>query len=629
MSLVSRSAICIISLLWLNLLLASAVQAEEYRTWTDSTGKHKLRAKLESVEDGKAILECDNGKKKKIPLDKLCQADRDFIAKQNLDSPFEDSDDESTGTAGKPSGGGPRKIKVDWLRSQEVFLDSADIKWQVTPPAAPSSDFHPKSVPLPPKKDFFEKLTGMAVNPTAKAAVISYALDRMKDKTMRLLLCDLQSGRVTATVTIPDENMAPLALHDDGRHVLMRSNEFGFGKQNRLEIWGIKGNRVDRTLNWTPHEGDWGPSQDVLWAEYLGPNRLAMCSRGGKMAIWNLETGQPICHVLASDGSVPSLSADGKMIAIVSKGSVGLFDVEKQEMIATHETPRDLKRPAVAFSPSGRKIGCIANDRILVWDTASGELEKDFALPGLRIHGAIDFPDDEFILANRKYLIELKNQLKLWQYDGAEQVRTVSGTTLLAIPGDNRSGLLLAKKLPHPEATTLLEKAIKQPDLFVFHKGTPVNLDVSGIPDPTEQSKAKAALTKKLAELNCPIDPAAQVKVVALIEGPKSREIRYMHSGTYQVQEYFTRLKIVYQGQTLWETYHTNIPGMLSLKKGENIEGVLRKASSKPSYGLYQTVVLPEFLQKPSGDKFPGASQTLGKTHLTPRGIRSSRRRRR
>ena len=99
--------------------------------------------------------------------------------------------------------------------------------------------------------------------------------------------------------------MAPLALHDDGRKILMRSNEFGFGEQNRLEIWTIKGKNIARSLIWTPSRGRLGAVADVVWAEFIDAKRLATCSRGGKMAIWNLATGQPICHIEASDDSIP------------------------------------------------------------------------------------------------------------------------------------------------------------------------------------------------------------------------------------------------------------------------------------------------------------------------------------
>ena len=169
----------------------------------------------------------------------------------------------------------------------------------------------------------------------------------------------------------------------------------------------------------------------------------------------------------------------------------------------------------------------------------------------------------------------------------------------------------------------MLKKALEQPDLFVFHKGTPVKLDVSGIPDPGEKAKAEESLTKKLKDLGCPIDPAGQVSIVASVEGPKDREITYMHSGTYHVQEYITWLKIVYEGQTLWETHYTNIPGILSLKQGRERRRQVSARRSQARLCPVQNAVLPEFLQKPSDKTGAGAEQTLGTTQLTTQGFRA------
>ena len=515
MAIVSRFACRFGCFLILGGLVASAAWGDDFRTWTDSTGKHKLRAKLESVEGGKAILVREDGQKVRIALEKLSRADRDYIAQQNADSPFEKMDgkaDESARESAESSSGS-RRVRVDWSGSQAVLLANTNAEWHASVPAAVAADFQPKSVALPPKADFFEGMTGVAVSRVANTAVVGYALDRLGTKTMRLLLCDLQTGRVTASAAIRGENMAPLALHDDGRQILMRSNEFGFGKHNRLEIWTIKGkDDVARSLIWTPYEDGWEPSRDVVWADFIDAKRLATCSAGGKMAVWNLATGQPVCHIQASQDSFPALSPDRKTIAIASKESLGLFDVDKQEMIASKETPHPLERPAVAFSPSGAKIGCIARDRIVVWDTATGEVEKDFALPGVGIAGAIDFPDEGFLLGNKQFLIELKNQIKLWHYLGAEHTCSRSGVTFFGVGGgEDHPGLLLAARIPQPEATAMLKKALEQPDLFVFHKGTPVKLDVSGIPEAAERTKVEESLKNKLKDLGCPIDPAGKI----------------------------------------------------------------------------------------------------------------------
>ena len=358
MEIVSRFACRFGCFLILGGLMASAAWGNDFRTWTDSTGKHSVRAKLESVAGGKAILVREDGRKVRIALEKLSKADRDFIAQQNTDSPFEKMDSKAGESAkeSEESSSGSRKVRVDWSGSQAVLLANTNAEWHISLPAAAAYDYQPKSVALPPKADFFEGLTGLAVSRVAKTAIVGYALDRLGTKTMRLLLCDLQAGRVTASAAIRDENMAPLALHDDGQQILVRSNEFGFGKHNRLEIWTIKGkDNIARSLIWTPYEDGWEPSRDVVWADFIDTKRLATCSAGGKMAVWNLATGQPVCHIQASQDSIPALSPDRKMIAIASKESIALFDVDKQEMIAWKETPRLLESPAVAFSPSGAR----------------------------------------------------------------------------------------------------------------------------------------------------------------------------------------------------------------------------------------------------------------------------------
>jgi hypothetical protein len=57
----------------------SPLVAQESRIWTDSTGKHQLRAKLIDVVDGKARLERPNGDISRIPLDKLSKEDQEYI----------------------------------------------------------------------------------------------------------------------------------------------------------------------------------------------------------------------------------------------------------------------------------------------------------------------------------------------------------------------------------------------------------------------------------------------------------------------------------------------------------------------------------------------------------------------
>jgi hypothetical protein len=626
MSLKSVSVPRFILISCLSLAVTAAAGGAELRTWTDSTGRYELQAKFVSVQDNMVTLVRENGAKMQIALDKLSKADQEYVANLESASPFKPVDDSpfmpvQPTPKPEPSFGGPRNVTADWSQSQVVVLDAAGAQWDITPPAADTSDFRAKSVALPQKTDFFEKLTGVAINPVAKKAVVGYTLAKHgSDGTSRIQMCDLERGRTSASASAPGQ-MAPMALHDDGRHVLMRRNEFGFGNLDRLEIWSIQGKEVLRSLIWIPYDDVRGGARDVMWAEFVDARTLATSSRGGRVALWDVASAQPICHFQTVDGAVPAMSADRKWIAFSSQNKMGLFNIENREVAVIQDTPSTFTWPYMAFSPTGRKIGCIARDRIMVWDTASGQLEKDFATPGIHIHGAIDFPDDGFILAANQFLIALDTQLKLWQYQGAEYVRTVGGTTFLAVSGFGGSGVLATAKVPHAEAKSILEKAIKQPDLFVFRQGTPVKLNVTGIPA-AEKNRVSEALTKKLSQMKCLVQANAPIELAASVEGPKQKEVSYMHSGDYKVQEYRTWVKFVYQGKPVWETSGTNVPGMLMLKDGENVEGVLRKASAQPSYAFFDNVVLPEFLQKPSGSQRPGAGQTLGVCQVTATGFR-------
>lgn len=641
--------------------------ADGFRRWTDSSGKHHLQAKYDSLKDGNVVLIRKNGEITSVEPEKLSQADREYIARENGGNPFEESKfqtpEETEKEANPPADGSPRMVKVDWSHSQAVSIIPPGSAWQVKVSEVVADDTAAKSVFLPAKTEIFERMAGMAISHNAKWAVVGYELIRpeawtkfaMKratgelsgdlEATARLALCDIQSGRLVSSFST-QAAMAPLALHDDGKQILMRRNLFGFGRNDQMELWSIDGKNTVRSLHWTPYDDAVDMNRDVVWAAFLDSHRVATCSSGGKLVLWNLSPLQPICYFSLSEGAVPALSPDRKRIAFVTTDMVGLLDVDKPEVIAEKNTPFPVFRPSVAFSPSGRRFACLTQNQLLVWDTATGKLEKNFSVAGLTGLGEIVFPGEDFVLLNNFLLVELENQVKLWNYYGGECAVTASGMTFFVLAKDIGEGTLLAAKIPHPEASDLLNKALTQPDFFAFHKGMPVKLDVSGIPDADQQIKVKAILTKKLNDLNCNIDSDGKAEVTAYVEGPVAKEISIAQSGKYDVQEYLTKLKLTVQGKVLWEVQGSNIPDSLNFNppgnttgekkpwigpfsptvpSGKNTESVLRELSRQPSYKFYEGVVLPEYLQL-SEEKRPalpnGLCPAIGQTILTLQGIR-------
>jgi hypothetical protein len=401
----------------------------------------------------------------------------------------------------------------------------------------------------------------------------------------------------------------------------MRRNDFGFGEQDRLEIWTIQGNAFAKSIAWIPYDdASYRPNRDVVWAAFLGPDQLATASRGGKLAIWSFPNIAPLCTFTMADGGMPALSADRRLIGYCTGKEVGVFDVTKREVLAQQSIPEAVTWPFLAFSPSARRLACIAVDKLLVWDVATGMLETTIPCRGLNVHGGIEFPADNCVLGNGSYLIDVENQLKLWTYQGHEMVRSAGGWAFFGVSGD-QGGAIVAAQLPHPQAKSLLQEALSDPNLFVLKAGTKVKLNLDGIPDAAQRERVQQGLTQRLKSIECQVAADGTIDLVASMEGPKDREISFRRAGDYKMKEYISRLKFVYQGQTAWETAATNVPVFIvHLKKGENIESHLR-GLEKPNYEIFDRVELPKFIQKPAAGKAAGGSLTLGQSRVTASGI--------
>lgn len=635
------------------LMAFSTLVAAELRQWSDTSGKFKIKAKFVSLENGTLTLEKEDGEEIEIELKKLSPADQKAatdLSNAKDDDPFKPKakakpkDDpfkpkSKTTTPAQPTRPGrpgtPKTtaepvddgdvpvIKVDWSKADVITLAPPDGGWKVELPKVELSNAGGKLKPitLPQKANFFEGMKAIILSRDLKRAVIGYNMGNpQQGGTTRLLGVDLATGKAGGSVSAPVQ-MVPLAIHDDGDQILVRRDEFGFGNLDRLEVWSMKSGKIEKLLICTPYEEVTGGPRDVMWAEFLDAERLATASRGGKVAIWKYPEMEPICWFQSAD-SKPALSPDRKLIAYCNGDNVGLFDVEKREVVAQQATPMKLQWPQLAFSPSGKRLGCIAFDKVLMWDVATGKLEQSFAPTGLMIKDSIDFPDEDYILGNGKFLIDMPNQLKFWQFDGADQIRCVNGVAYVGVSaGNNAPGALLTMTLPHTGAKDLLKKALTDPTLFVLRAGTTVKLDLTGIADATQRAAVEQALIKRLATIDCKPGPAGTIDLVASLEGPKDREMRYHFSGTYKTKEFITHLKFVYQGQPAWEATGSNISFIISLGRDDNIENYLRQRE-KPDYTFFDRVELPKFLQKPTAGQGPGRSLTLGQSTISTAGLK-------
>ncbi len=619
------------------------VSAAELRTWTDATGKFKIQAKFLSEKDGTVTLEQTDGTELEIELKALSPADQKAIAdlrKEAADNPFKPRPSNPfsvrnrpatrAGMAGNAAAGGetsgePRALKINWNQAELANTAAPGDDWQVKVEAVDvdlPANLRPISLPV--KTSFFEKMEGLVINPVARKAVVGFVLGEPKPVgTTRLAICDLATGRSAGPI-VSTGQMLPMALSDDGEHVVMRRHEFGFGNHDRLEVWQLTGSQARKLVSWVPYEDLRGGDRDVLWASFVDNGQLATVGGKGELVVWSFPEIEPLCRAPLGMTGLPALSPDRKLIAFCAANSIGILDVNERSVVAQQSLPQAMPMPRLAFSPSGGRLACVAHNQLIVWETTNGNVLQNMDLTG--VSGEVSFPHENFVLGGNRYLIDIENQVKLWSYEGHDQVATLGEWTFFSVPDSRKAGALLPARLPHKAARDFQQKVANNPAMFALRPETKVRIDVSSIPDASRREKVTEDLTGRLKTIGCTVDASAPLTLAAIVEGPKQETLKLRNSGDYQVQVYATRVRFLYDGKTIWETSISNVPGggfiFIRLEEGENV-GTWLKKREKPDYEFFGRVELPKYLLKPvaTTGNTSSRSLTLGSSRMTPAGI--------
>jgi len=540
--------------------------------------------------------------------------------------------------------GEPKVVTPKWSGAKEILPSLAGEKWSLSieAPEQPAAPKKGRPIAIPSRIDFFEHMKGLVVNPVCRRAAIGYVLDRAGPRRpttrrprggeagtegqTRIVLCDLGSGKTLGAGAAAGK-LVPLALSDSGEQLLMRREDAGFGKPDLLETWSLTKSGISRELQWSPHDERKPGAHKIQWAAYIDEERFATASSAGFLVVWNAATAKPLRYMKINGQGRPALSPDRKYIAYGTDKQIGVLDLAALEVVAMQEPKQHLAFPVLSFTPMGTRLLCGAFDRILVWDVATGALYREIPLAGFnaQIGESIPCPSEDHLLLGNRLLVDIDSQAKLWTYQGQEAAAMLGGVCWFLVSPPDSAGALVPTALPHPAAQEQIQKAMQSPDFFIVKPGCTVKVNVAALADPGEREKAQAALTKKLEANGCQVAPNAAIELAASVETGKRRELSYRGMGgpfgggstTYNFQEYASRLKFVFQGQTLWEIVGTNYPGfMIHLKQGETVEQFLR-AREHPNYEFFTSAGLPKMVQKPS----PGG-QTIGTSQVTIAGVR-------
>ena len=501
--------------LTLGTLLASVAlvfAGGESRTWTDSTGKFKIQAKFIAQDKGKVTLEGKDGKRLQIELTKLSAGDQKYLAelakkKTAPDDPFKEV---SPGTPGTP----------DWSATRLVDIVAAKPVWKVAANPAPEVQIKSAPVALPARQNFHEGCSALVVSPQSRRAVVGYHWSFVAPKpNSRILFCDLEDGKIVSQI-IMDGQVTPLAIDDDGSRGLFKRHVAG---KDTLEIWSLAAKGLEKVTEFSPADAK-GRGHDIRWGVFLDKNRLLTASyNAGMVVLWDLASQKPIYQVMIQGSSVPGLSHDGKLLAFTTGQQVGILDVDAGKVLAMQPaawTPW----ASLAFSPGGKWVACATNNRILVWDLATGEQHREILVNPGDVYGYISWPNDQMMLVGNKSLLDLDLAYRFWEFKNHNHVQ-IHGTQGWFVTHDNQNGAIVPAPVAGPAHLQALEKAVPE---LVLKPGTVVKLNVSDLPDMAERAKVAKALEEQLVKKGCKVGASGTIELIASDELGKQIELNFV-----------------------------------------------------------------------------------------------------
>lgn len=590
--------------LTLSLGLCVSSSLAEVRSWSDQSGKFKIEAELVEVKDGVAVLKRTDGKRIEVPVAKLSAKDQEFLKSQGDDDPFKVVESPMEGGSGLKPG---EVAEPSWDEADEIALVAGE-QWEAKAGEAAPLAFKPKAAALPPKTDFFEGLSGQAVNTHAQRAALTYQLKgrgRDDGMTSRLVVVDLASGKVLANATLDGEYTAK-AVHPDGKLIVAeRKQTIGRDAKHTLVTLTAAGKNAKQVDEWIPYSKANEGSRPVRFAEFTKDGKLITCNEPGTVAVWNFATRKLETYFNIPRTSIPALSPDDKYVGFAGGGKVGLIDLTKRAVVAGKGADKLDFWVKAQFSPSGKRLAASSQQKLMIWDVETGNVLFQGDFPGLALAFGLHFPAENFVLISNEYLVEWESGIKVWQYQGGGHPVCQQSTVFYV------NDALVPVTMPHPEATRLLDQAKKQSDLFVVKKGTALALDVSGVPA-QYQEEVKKSLTQQIEKVGCKVAPQAPVTVKAKVTGPESDTISYLSAGSFPFNRYASTISYEFAGKPIWSGTQTNVPGFLGNPREKSYQQQIDEAGAKPNLYYFGHANLPEYLQKPSENSAAGGEQTLG-----------------
>lgn len=473
----------------------------------------------------------------------------------------------ATGTAKPAEESDPLLVEAD--RSERVVVQaSAPASWNVEIDPAPAVSIGNVRVPnLKPTSPFKDSITHVAVAASGKRAAVGYSSDHLRlwsgkiyhpDEARTWIAHFDPAATANATrLTLPFPAMLQ-TISPSGNVLCTKSlKELG-----RLDFWNTKTNQ--REFGFQPYPGGAnGDGLDVIWADYVGEQRL-LTMKAGQLTLWQLPDCRAVWETQVSTSSRPVFSPGRQYLAVAVSDDtkrrcrfIRCDDGESAGQIELNEVSGELT--AFAFARDGSRLAFVSSTPtvgyVTLADVATGQVEEPFAVP---VTGSVaEWAGNDHLLIDGTFLVSLPQKVFAWRYDlnpGVHVADSPDGRHwYLTSSSATRDApfIMTAVELPDTNAASAI--AAGQLERHVaLQPGGRVRLDIQVSNPPGRANfgqQVADSFSKSFQAAGITVDTSAPVQVT--VRGKSEKTGSTLSNGGEEMIAYYT-ISIMEGDQLLW-----------------------------------------------------------------------------
>lgn len=600
------------------------------RTWSDTSGKFKIRAAILSVEDGKVKLRKPDLSEIEVPEEKLCDADKVLI-KKLLEQV------------------GPIASKVPTPPEVESFAETKTEGGQVGDmPVAYQPD------PMPAYKKLKQGGIGFPTEPVLERvgvvlpvggndslimAAVEY--ERLgKEKPNTLWWASLSSQKVIGKQLLPPKELV-LDYHPRSHRLLtfssLSTKEDRWGKP-ALTLWEVvpTDNVIKAIVRWDidflGRDKQGNSDNYTPWARVLDGNLILHRLRDHEFVVWNAERKAMAYRTKQESYYVPDavLSGGGKYLFLPEDKGVRIIETATGQFVAT--LPVQQGASGVAISEDGRRAAVLDHSRLFVFDLTDLSIApKQFRAEALDspFTATLMWVGDDRITAHVRdelKMFSLKHNLVLWRYEfdsgtsprsqyGGRRIFDIVDSHLVYTAHLSGTSAVGAVKFPGPKVEDVVG-GINPEDFMIVKPGSEVRLEVRC---GTDSATVQAAVEKQIRANGWKISASAPIVIIAEMRRGEPQSTTYESqsapSQSVTIAPYISELKIISGNKTIWEAAtRRRVPPFLRLQAEQSVQAEIDKWQ-KPNPGFFDRAAMPMRLLDPA--KRDG----FGTTMVTTKGL--------